>query len=91
MNKRQLVSWFVDWTDGWNHEFHNAIERKVMAGYKQYFPDGHENLEETDQRIKDMRTFYYGRMVATSTLLITGISGVVALLALIVAAVALIH
>lgn len=91
MNKRQLVSWFVDWTDRWNHEFHNAIEKKVAAAHRQYFPDGHKTPEETEQRITEMRTFYYGRMVATSTLLIAGISVVVALLALIVAAVALIH
>jgi hypothetical protein len=91
MNKRKLVNWWVDWTDGWNHEFHGAIERKVIAGYRKAFPNAHEAFDEVDKRVKEMREFYYQRMVATSTLLIAGISVVVALLALVVAAVALIH
>ena len=85
------MRWWVDWTDGWNHEFHNAIEMKVLAGYQDAFPDAHDAFEEADKKIREMRVFYYQRMVATSTLLIAGISVVVALLALAVAAFALIY
>ncbi|MFP3506915.1 hypothetical protein [Burkholderia sp. SIMBA_062] len=40
MGKRKLVRWFVDWTDSWNHEFHEAIEAKIHGEYKKMFPDG---------------------------------------------------
>lgn len=67
MSKRKLVRWFVDWTDSWNHEFHEAIEAKIHGEYKKMFPDGAADPDET---IKGMRSFYYARLTTTATLLL---------------------
>jgi hypothetical protein len=42
MDKKRIVRWFVDWTDGWNGEFHQAIEAKVQAEYSRMYsnPEG---------------------------------------------------
>ncbi len=83
--KRKLVTCFVAWTDGWNREFHEAIEQRVMDEYKRIFPESHSTPDEIARTIERMRTFYYQRMVATSTLLLAVASFIVAVLALFVA------
>lgn len=47
MYKRRLVRWSVNWTDSWNREFHEAIEAKVHAEFRQLFPEGAQDTEET--------------------------------------------
>lgn len=43
MNKKRLVRWFVDWTDSWNREFHEAIESKgATPTFEQRFRTGCE-------------------------------------------------
>ncbi len=79
MAKRRIVRWFVNWTDSWNREFHEAIEANVQAEFKKLFPEG---ARDTEAMIEKMRSFYYVRMTNSSTLL-------VAILALIVSIVAL--
>lgn len=91
MTKAEVVKRFVAWTDSWNQEFHNAIQAKVMSEYKRLFPEGHESVELTGQRIEEMRSFYSTGMVATATMLIAGVSVIVAVLALLVSVLALLH
>jgi hypothetical protein len=78
MTKADVVRWFVAWTNGWNQEFHNAIQARVMSEYKRLFPDGHGSLDLTAQRIEEMQSFYSAGMVATATMLIAGVSVIVA-------------
>ena len=82
--KRTLVRYFVNWTDGWNKEFHNAIETKVSEGYRDYNPDCNGTLEEIAAEKDKIRTFYYGRMLGTATLLIGMISALLALMAIVI-------
>ncbi|WP_152603454.1 MULTISPECIES: hypothetical protein [Burkholderia] len=77
MSKQWFVRRFVDWTDSWNHEFHEAIEAKVQAEFRQLFPQGAEN---PDAMIEKMRSFYYARMTNTSTLLVAILALVIAVL-----------
>jgi hypothetical protein len=76
MFKRRLVR-FVDWTDSWNREFHEAIEAKVQAEFRKLFPHG---ARDTDAMIEKMRGFYYARMTNTSTLLVAILALVIAVL-----------
>ncbi|WP_227474536.1 hypothetical protein [Escherichia coli] len=83
--KQKIVNAFVNSTHEWNMAMHNAIERKVQAGFKETFPNGFNNPDETQERIESMRTFYYQRMMNTASLLLTSASMIIALIALIVA------
>jgi hypothetical protein len=81
VNKKRVVQWFVRWTDSWNREFHEAIERNVQNEFKRMFPDG---AKDTEAMIEKMRGFYYARMTNTSTLLVAIIALLVSFLALVV-------
>lgn len=83
MYKRRLVRWFVDWTDSWNREFHEAIEAKIQAEYSRLFPNG---AADPDATIKQMHNFYYARMTNTSTLLVAVLALTVSVIAVIVSA-----
>lgn len=87
--KQKIVNAFVNSTHEWNLAMHNAIERKVFEGYKNTFPNGMKDPEQTEERIDSMRTFYYQRMMNTASLLLTAVSLTVALVALIVAIIAI--
>ncbi|HFF8940177.1 hypothetical protein [Serratia marcescens] len=85
MLRKKVVRAFIDYTDPWNKEFHNAIEEKVHQAYRQTFPDPEShNAEERDERIKNMREFYYARMTNTAVILLATFSVMVALIALLV-------
>lgn len=85
MLKTRVIRAFIDFTDSWNKEFHNAIEEKVHQAYQQLFPNPEShNPEERDERIKNMREFYYARMTNTAVILLATLSIVVALIALLV-------
>ncbi|AOK14845.1 hypothetical protein WJ85_34540 [Burkholderia ubonensis] len=87
MDKKKLARWFVDWTDGWNRELHEAIEAKIQAAYSSMYsnPEGGKvDLEQMDNRVREMRNFYYARMTNTSMLLMTIVALAVSVLALIV-------
>ena len=86
ISKKRLVAWYVNWTHGWNSELHLAIESKVMAGYKEAFPDG---AADAEMQIKQMREFYYGRMAFTGNLLVAGAAVVVSVVATIASVIAL--
>lgn len=82
----------VDLTDGWNHEIHLAIEEKVLAWHLQMFPPREDDdLEKRDQRVSEMRTFYYARMTSTANLLVAGAAFMVSLSAFVVAVISLHH
>ena len=83
--KQKIVNAFVDSTHDWNMALHNAIERKVFEGYAKTFPNAMNDPEETHERIESMRAFYYQRMMNTASLLLTGTSLIIAVVALIVA------
>ncbi|MFJ3057160.1 hypothetical protein [Herbaspirillum sp. NPDC087042] len=85
--KRLLIRWFVGWTDSWNQEMHREIEHRVIEAHKRHFPEISPNREET---IKQMREFYYSRMIATANLLIAAGAILLALVALIVSAIGVI-
>ncbi|EAS2156617.1 hypothetical protein BZH12_17345 [Salmonella enterica] len=87
--KQKIVNAFVNSTHEWNMAMHNAIERKVHEGFKDTFPNGLNDPEETEKRIESMRTFYYQRMMNTASLLLTGSSLIIALMALVVAMVSI--
>lgn len=53
-----------------------------MSEYKRLFPERHGSLDLTGQRIEEMRSFHSAGMVATATMLIAGVSVIVAVLAL---------
>lgn len=84
-NKQKIVDWFINSTHEWNMAMHNAIERKVFEGFKETYPNGLKNHDETNEKIESMRTFYYQRMMNTASLLLTSASMIIALVALIVA------
>ncbi|CAI2035430.1 hypothetical protein [Serratia quinivorans] len=94
-NRRWLVRKFISLTDGWNKEFHDAIEENVFLEYHKLFPTKNTDdfsegqLEERRKQIEKMREFYYQRMVQTSSLLIGGISILIAIIALIISVMAL--
>ncbi|MGQ8705426.1 hypothetical protein ACUTSW_05395 [Serratia sp. TSA_198.1] len=87
--RKILVQHFVDFTDGWNKEFHEAIENNIFNEYQKKFPIikgmeyTEEQLSERKKTIEKMREFYYQRMIQTATLLLASISIIVALIALI--------
>lgn len=83
--KQKIVNSFVNSTHEWNMAMHNAIERKVHEGFKDTFPNGLKDPKETEETIESMRTFYYQRMMNTASLLLTGTSLIIALVALFVA------
>lgn len=89
--RRRLVSIFLDWTDGWNSEIHDAIERKVLIEFKRTFPDGITETSDRGKIIADMRAFYYARMTNTAMILIAAIAFLVAVASLIVSVIALKH
>jgi hypothetical protein len=94
MDKKRIVRWFVDWTHGWNVEFHQAIEAKVQAEYSRVYSNpegGTVDLEQMDSRMRQMREFYYARMTNTAMLLVAASSTVVSLCALVASIVALKH
>ncbi|ACB65898.1 hypothetical protein [Burkholderia ambifaria] len=94
MDKKRIVRRFVDWTDGWNREFHQAIEAKVQAEYSRMYsnPEGGKvALEQMDSRMRQMREFYYARMTNTAMLLVAVSSALVSLCALVVSIIALKH
>jgi len=76
------VRWFVDWTDSWNHELHEAIEAKIQIEYKRQFPDG---AVDPDTTIKAMRGFYYARMTTTATLLLAALAIAISTISVVVA------
>jgi len=85
--QKKLARWFVDWTDGWNRELHEAIEAKVRAAYSSMYsnPEGGKvDLEQMDKRMREMRDFYYARMTNTSMLLVAFAALVVSVLAMVV-------
>jgi hypothetical protein len=89
MTKRKLVNKFVDITDTWNKEMHQAIEKKVRDEYLKLFPEGRESVEDMLKTMNGMREFYYQRMMVTASLLIASTSMLVAALALIFSLVSL--
>lgn len=89
MNKERIVRAFVDFTDSWNHEIHNAIEKKVENAALQRFSKSTTSTEDVDKETKKMREFYYSRMVNTAVLFMTCISILVSFIALIVAVIAI--
>ncbi len=91
MNKRRIVRWFVDWTDSWNREFHQAIETKVLAEFSAQFPKGLRNEEDTEPMIEKMRSFYYARMTNSAMLLVAVAATLVSFFALVVSIIALTH
>lgn len=91
MNKRRLVRWFINQTDSWNREFHEAIESNVQSNFRDMFPSGMQNREEMGPMIEKMRSFYYARMMNTAMLLVALSSMLVSICALVVAVVALKH
>lgn len=91
MHKKRIVRWFVDWTDGWNRELHEAIEANVHEEFRKMFPQGLQNREESGPMIERMRSFYYARMMNSATLLVAVSSALVSLCALVVSIVALMH
>jgi hypothetical protein len=82
MLKQKIVRAFINFTNSWNKEFHNAIEEKVQQEYREQFTPGSEPLDKMEERIKDMREFYYSRMTNTAVILLATLSIVVALIAL---------
>ncbi|WP_434716348.1 hypothetical protein [Paraburkholderia sp. A3RO-2L] len=81
----------MNWTDGWNREFHDAIEAKVQAEFRAQFPKGLRNEEDTEPMIERMRGFYYARMTNTAMLLVAVSSTLVSFCALVVSIIALKH
>lgn len=94
MDKKRIVRSFVEWTDGWNREIHQAIEGKVQAEYSRMYSNpngGPLDLEQMDSRMRQMREFYYARMMNSAMLLVAVSSALVSLCALVVSIVALRH
>lgn len=87
MLKKKIARWFVDWTDSWNHELHDAIEAKIRKAYSSMYsnPDGGTvDLRLMNERMKEMRDFYYARMTNTSMLLVAAAALAVSIVALVV-------
>jgi hypothetical protein len=90
--KRKIVRRLVGWTDDWNSEIHQAIEERVLAEFERAFPlRVGSDLKQRDERISEMRSFYYTRMSITASLLMAGAAFVVALVALAVTVIPLFH
>ncbi|WP_199100660.1 hypothetical protein [Dyella sp. ASV21] len=90
MNKAKWAERFIGWVAGWNDAFHAVLERRHIAGVRQMFGDPADDQDKFDDRVKEWRQFYYGRMTTTAALLIGLISIGVAVLSLIVSLVALV-
>lgn len=83
--KKFVVRALVDITDGWNKEIHDAIESKVLAGYQQTFPpSADDDIDQRNKRLSNMREFYYARMAATASILISTIALLVAVAAFVI-------
>lgn len=96
MNKRKLVAWFVNLTDGWNKELHDVIESRIEAEYRKCFPvdpekHGSVDLDKMIEMKDRMRGFYFGRMTVTATLLIGFATFLISAAAVVVAIGALFH
>ncbi|MDR3446260.1 hypothetical protein [Dyella sp.] len=93
MLKRKFAKWFISLTDGWNKEFHQQIEHRVIAEYQTMLAQrpNPENvsLDEMEASTREMRAFYYVRMSNTATLLLALASLGITVVALIVAAASL--
>lgn len=63
---------------------HHEIEHRVIEAHKRLFSEGSPNRDET---IKQMREFYYSRMIATANLLVATGAILLALAALLVSAI----
>ncbi|MCA8037072.1 hypothetical protein LGM46_29320 [Burkholderia arboris] len=90
MTKKEIVQAVVRVTHGWNKEIHEAIEAKISEEFRQSFPNM-DNLEKIAAVKKQMREFYYQRMMNTATLLLATSSLLVAFVSVIVALIALRH
>ncbi|WP_114154791.1 hypothetical protein [Chromobacterium haemolyticum] len=86
MTKKDIVTAVVNWTEGWNHEIHEVIQKKVLDEFEAQFPKGAEDSEAV---IKKMNEFYYTRMSNTANILVAISAFVVSCVALIVSIVAL--
>jgi len=84
--RRKLVLHFINSVNGWNKEFHDATEARVMLEYKKTYPNG---TGEPEKIINDMRTFYYMRIAATANILLAGMAVLVSFVALAVSFIAL--
>ncbi|WP_020381337.1 hypothetical protein [Burkholderia gladioli] len=87
MSKKKMARKFVDWTDSWNRELHEAIEAKIQAAYSSMYSNSvgdKIDLEARETRLREMREFYYARMNNTSTLLVAVASLAVSAAALVV-------
>lgn len=82
--KRTLVRKLLDFADGWNHEIHEDIEKRVSKNLQETFPP-HDSVDpyQREKLRGDMRSFYYDRISMTTNLLIAIATFVVALLALV--------
>lgn len=83
--KKKLVVWFVDYTEGWNYEFHEAIEKKVLAEFKKCYPENISDTAVKEKTISNMRSFYYSRMTNTAMLLIAASSVLFSIIAIAIA------
>lgn len=79
--KRRIVRWFVDRTDSWDREFHDATEANVQAEFRNQRPDG---APDTEVMVEKMRSFYYERMTNTSTLPVAILALIVSIVVLVV-------
>lgn len=87
--KRSVVRVLLRLADGWNKELHNAVEDNVISAYKEMFPGG-SSAENMESQIKDMRTFYYARLMNTANLLLACVAVLVSIVALFVSITAII-
>ncbi|MBH2596611.1 hypothetical protein I5O50_05925 [Serratia ureilytica] len=86
--KEKIVNWIIDQSHGWNTLIHKSIEAKVLEESKARFPDV-TDIDKKEKIIKDMREFYYPRMMTTIGLLVAIASCFISALALLVAFLAL--
>ncbi|NHB90008.1 hypothetical protein C5471_20800 [Photorhabdus tasmaniensis] len=72
------------------YDMHEAIEGKVFEEFHKLYPPD-KNPERINQEaiIKGMREFYYHRMMSTASLLLSGASFSVTIIALLIAIIAL--
>lgn len=87
--KQKVARKFVSYTHEWNEAIHGAIESNVHDAFRKMYPNGIEGEGETEKQIDSMRNFYYQRMMNTATLLLAGLSVLIAVIALIVALIAI--
>ncbi|HIH5703226.1 TPA: hypothetical protein ACYSIB_002220 [Klebsiella variicola] len=86
--KQKIADAFVSFTHEWNSVLHESIERKIREAYDKSFPQA-DDIEHRISTEKNIREFYYQRMMNTASLLLTGVSLLMALVALIVAILAI--